>query len=158
MIIFNFYKLPSAEDLISSISLICNKILDSDEKAIIKLNSKENLESLDEKLWTFSSGEFLPHMSVFAKEFSEYKEEVPVLLSLSTEKEIEAENLIILNPLENIEDYKSFKRIFFLFESAKEEELKQARDFWKSISSLDASKFTCSFYEQSEDRKWLKKN
>ena len=148
----NFYKLIEEQNLINSIYLICEKIMEKGEKAILYCNTKENLAYLDEKLWTFSQSEFIPHMTKDSEEFEEFKDEVPILLTDTGENMINAENLIILKPLEDYTLLSNFSKVFFLFSSEDKEQLTEARQFWKSLSQL--KNYQCKFYEQNKDNKW----
>ena len=153
MKVINFYKLFSGDILAHSISLICNKILESGEKVVIFFETDEQMKQLDEKLWTFSQSEFMPHMMETSEEFQEFKEEVPILLSTNFENVINAENLIILEKHNNFENLKKFNKTFFLFEGENVEALTKARTFWKEVSVLKTD-FNSKFYEQSAEKKW----
>ena len=149
----NFYKLLDGSHLINSIFLICNKILQIDEKTIIYLKNEEQVNYFDDKLWTASQNDFLPHLTSNSGEFEEFKDEVPILLTAEKSNLINAENIIILEPNRDFEMLKSFKKVFFLFSSENEEELLNARNFWKEISNLKAD-FSSKFYLQNQDKKW----
>jgi DNA polymerase-3 subunit chi len=153
MKIINFYKLFSSENSLSAMALICNKIFESGEKVVIYLENEEEIKTLDERLWSFSQSEFIPHMTETSEEFSEFQDEVPILLSNNFENVINAENLIILKRIESLEGFEKFNKIFFLFEGEDVESLKKAREFWKQISALK-NDFQAKFYEQSEEKKW----
>jgi DNA polymerase-3 subunit chi len=149
----NFYKLLEKGDLISTIYLVCNKIMESGGKVVIYLENEKEMTELDDKLWTASQSEFMPHLTANSPEFEEFKEEVPILLTTNMVNEIEAENLIILKPMRNFEAFKAFEKSFFLFAGSIEDELLNARAFWKEVSAMKPA-FTCKFYEQSRERKW----
>lgn len=149
----NFYKLLDSNNLINSIFLICNKILQIDEKAIICLKNEEQVSYFDEKLWTASQNDFLPHLTSNSSEFNDFKDEVPILLTSDKQNLINAQNIIILEPNRDFEMLKSFKKVFFLFSPENEEELLSARNFWKEISSLKGE-FNSKFYFQNQDKKW----
>lgn len=153
MITINFYKLFEKGNLLSAISLISNKILEADEKVILFLEGEDEMKQMDEKLWSFSQSEFIPHLSENSEEFEEFKDETPILLTTKQENTISATNLIIFKKPQNIEFFKQFNRVFFLFSQENEEELLKAREFWKEVSGLK-QEFASKFYEQGSDKKW----
>jgi DNA polymerase IIIc chi subunit len=150
---FNFYKLLESSLLTSAISTISSKVMEFGEKTIVFFETDQEMNQVDEKLWTFSQSEFMPHLCFNAEEFEEFKDEVPLLLTTQKQNDIEAENLIILKPFNEVEFFINFKKIFFLFSSENQEELTNARNFWKEIASKK-DKFASKFYEQGEDKKW----
>lgn len=154
MTIINFYKLFSLEGFLPSIALISNKILDQDEKAVLFFESEEKLNEMDERLWSFSQSEFIPHLSELSDEFEEdIKDEVPLLLSNNKNNIINATNLFIFAPCTDFDFLQKFNKVFFLFNPEIEAELLSARTFWKEVSALK-EKFDAKFYEQSAEKKW----
>lgn len=147
--VINFYKLATPEGLVGGISSICNKVFEVGEKSLIFLEDAQVMNNIDEKLWTFSQSEFMPHMKESDVEFEEFKDEVPLLLTTKEQNDIYAENLIILKPNYKTDFIKNFTKVFFLFSGSVEEELKNAREFWKNLEG-----FKAKFYEQTEDMKW----
>jgi DNA polymerase IIIc chi subunit len=123
------------------------------EKTLVFFDNEEQMRQVDEKLWTFSQSEFTPHMTFDAEEFEEFKDEIPLLLSTKKHNDIGAENLIILKPFNDVDFFNQFKKVFFLFSSENQQDLTDARNFWKEISS-QKDKFVSKFYEQGEDKKW----
>lgn len=156
MVFINFYKLFAFAGFIPSIAMLANKILDADEKALLFFESEEELKQMDEKLWSFSQSEFIPHLSELSEEFEEVKDEVPLLLSSNKNNAIEATNLFIFKPCTDFDFLKKFNKVFFLFNPEIEEELLEARKFWKEVSPLK-NDFSAKFYEQSENSKWILK-
>jgi DNA polymerase IIIc chi subunit len=150
---FNFYKLFENSLLVPAISTISGKIMETGEKTLTFFQTEEEMRRVDEKLWTFSQSEFMPHLTFDSDEIEEFKDEVPLLLTTRQENTIEAENLIILNPNSSFDFFAKFKKVFFLFSPEVEDELLKARNFWKEVSSKK-DQFTCKFYEQGSDKKW----
>ena len=149
----NFYKLLESSLLVSAISTISSKIMESGEKTIVFFETEDEMRQVDEKLWTFSQSEFMPHLCFNAEEFEEFKDEVPLLLTTQMQNDIEAENLIVLKPFANTDFFSKFKKVFFLFSSESQQDLTDARNFWKEVASKK-DKFASKFYEQGEDKKW----
>lgn len=153
MIKVNFYKLFKIENRIQAVSLICNKILELDERVIINCNTDPEVNEFDEKLWVFSSGEFLPHMTSSAKEFKEFEAEIPIVLHTNAENIIGAQNLIIFNSNVSFDNLKSYQKVFFIFPGDIEHELASVRSFWKEVGNLKEV-FAVNFYEQNEKNAW----
>ena len=151
-ITINFYKLFLEELKWHSISLICSKIMEQNEKVVIFFESEEEMKFGDDKLWTFSQSEFMPHLTYDSSDFEEFKEEVPILLTCKKENLIDAENLIILKKPNEHLFFNNYKKVFFIFSNELEDDLFKARQLWKEISVM--KDFKSTFYEQGEDRKW----
>jgi DNA polymerase IIIc chi subunit len=148
----NFYKTLNSSFLINSVSLICKKVLDLNERLIVLCDNQPEEEALDAKLWTASQSDFLPHMRFSAPEFNEFKDEIPIILTSNILEIEEVVNIIILKPIMDFEVLKNFSKVFFLFCGDKVEDVSGARDFWRCVSVLNY--FNLNFYLQKPDAKW----
>lgn len=152
MVKINIYKLTSSETLISSLLLICNKILANGEKAILNCDSIEKAIEIDEKLWSSSASEFLPHMLASSKEFEEFQEEVPIALQVGYTNIIQAENLIIFSIPENLNELKNYKKVFFIIHEPKDN-FPALSHFWSSLN-MAKNEFESKYYEQAPKQGW----
>lgn len=142
--------------MVNTVALICNKILDLQEKAILLLKDTSEEQTLDEKLWVFSAGEFLPHISSSSPEFKEFSSYINIAMHNAEDNIINAQNLIIFNKEINIESLKLYNKVFYVFAGDIEGELKSARELWKEVSNFK-NDFTLNFYEQNADKNWVLK-
>lgn len=151
--VVNFYKAYNNSLIVNSIFLISKKILQSNEKLAILCSNLEEEEYLDSKLWTASQSEFLPHMCFSAPEFEEFKKDIPVVITSDIKQVLDFKNIIILKSLEEVDILKNFTKVFFVFSNEKEEDVLNARVFWKKVSTLN-DVFELKFYLQQSNMKW----
>jgi DNA polymerase-3 subunit chi len=119
----NFYQ--ADEEIIKSIAPLLIKILDEKKKAFIFCKNHEQIVTLDNSLWSYGRNKFIPHITIFDKEFE--LERQPILISDKEENANKADYLVFLDMPSN-SFLSSFERVFHFFEEqnfAKSEKIAQ---------------------------------
>ena len=127
----NFYETTEGELVKSAIALLV-KISNETDKILVFSQNTDFLQQLDNSLWSFSKNKFLPHATIFDKEFTANRQ--PILLSNQLENGNNSKYLLFFdlpNPTEitNSDITKflaKFSRAFYFFEEgAKNSEISQ---------------------------------
>lgn len=130
----NFYQVDEAVG--KSIAPLILKVLEEKKRAIIFTKNENLIKEIDSNLWSFGRNKFIPHITIFDREFDLKRQ--PVLITNREENSNQADYLIFLDEPSN-SFTSNFKRIFYFFEAG------------KNISKL---KPTNSYKKQ--DGKWVK--
>lgn len=109
---------------------LCEKIYESNLRAVVYLDTQEELESLDHSLWTYKQKSFLPHAS--ARDGN--AELQPFWLTLDLENPNDADVLLYLKA-EPLEAFSSFKRVLDIFSGCDEDAVSLARIRWKTYKT-----------------------
>ncbi len=107
------------EELIyKPIALLCTKILDEKSRAIILIDildekrAMEQNKEIDDGLWTFSKIKFLPHSSVFDKEFQPQRQ--PIFIS-NKEENLNNSDYLIITANFSSDFAKGFRKICYFY-------------------------------------------
>lgn len=144
MVTINFYhltQLPLSQALIQ----LLEKTRQADKKAIIRLPSKERIESISNWLWTSKNDSWLPHG--FAPIQSDHQ---PIWLTTEQDNPINAEFLFIAEKA-SIEEIDAYERVFYLFDSHVPKELENARALWKSLKQQGQD---LTYFKQNSQGRW----
>ncbi|MCQ8185416.1 DNA polymerase III subunit chi [Parvularcula maris] len=137
-----FYQLERSR-LEEALPSLLEKTLAKGWRALVKADTPEALEALDEALWTYRDESFLPHGTSGAEE--------PVLLSLSDEAPNGAAAAFLTPGTEmDAEAMKGFERCVLLFDQAGTAD---ARERWKA---LKAEGFDVTYWRQDARGRWEK--
>lgn len=142
-----FYHLERAS-LNETLPPLLEKTLQRGWRALVRLGSRERLESLDSLLWTYDAESFLPHGPDDAGE----PERQPILLTLEGKNRNAAQILFLADPAAEFEagDY---ERVALIFDGHDEDAVAAARARWTALRSEGIS---TSYWRQSEDGRWTK--
>src|ERR1700748_2111137 len=89
----NFYQIE--EGVVKSLAPLLLKILEEGKKALIFSLNQKQISEIDASLWSYGRNKFIPHITVFDKEFS--FERQPILISNREENLNKADYLIFLD-------------------------------------------------------------
>jgi DNA polymerase-3 subunit chi len=134
----NFYQTDEVE---KSLATLIVKILDEKKKALIFCQNEARVKELDNFLWSFGRNKFIPHITIFDKEF-ELKRQ-PVVISNRQENSNNADCLIFLDSV-NVDFAKKFQRVFYFFDIS---DLEKSEKIRKEIQPTNSYK--------KENGKWL---
>ncbi len=98
-------------DKIDSIALapLLFKVLEQGKKVLIYCENSDLIRELDNSLWSYGRNKFLPHITIFDKDFDLKRQ--PIILSNEQKNFNEADYLIILDVVED-DFLKQFSRVF----------------------------------------------
>jgi DNA polymerase-3 subunit chi len=137
-----FYQLERSR-LEEALPALLEKTLARGWKALVKLETPEAIEALDEALWTYRDDSFLPHGTSGAEQ--------PVLLSLGDEPANGAQAAFLTPGAEmGAEAMRRFERCVLLFDPSGTDE---ARRQWKT---LKAEGFEVTYWKQDVRGRWEK--
>jgi DNA polymerase-3 subunit chi len=150
-----FYHLQR-QPLEQVLPILLEKSLERNWRAVVQAASEERLDALDQLLWTYSEGSFLPH----GRARDGDPEMQPILLTT------EPDNLngapvrffidgALASPLLESPNAKDYTRVILLFDGNHEEELGNARAEWKRMKAAGCD---LSYWQQSAAGRWEKQN
>ena len=73
----NFYEVD--EGVVKAMGPILLKILDEKKNAFIFVKNVEKIKEIDASLWSYGRSKFIPHVTIFDKDFERAKQ--PILIS-----------------------------------------------------------------------------
>ena len=140
--IVDFYQL-SATPLERVLPRICERLLETGERLLI-VAAPEQLDRLDQLLWTYKADSFLPH----AKADSDAPERQPILLAADANAANEARNIALADGQWR-EEALQFDRTFYFFDK---EGAEAARQAWRQLGGRDGVERR---YWRQENGKWV---
>ena len=118
-------------------------------RIIIRSADSARLKQLDQQLWTYDEGSFLPH----ALDTADCKEQQPILLTSSQEVPNGADVLVLIDGTLP-DDLDRFSRVLYLFEEADSSALAAARSNWTGLKQRQG--LTRSYWQQDDRGGWKK--
>ncbi len=120
-------------------------------RALVKIGpllgeEKAELKRLDEHLWSYKNGSFLPH----GRDDEPLAEHHPVLLSTQCQSAGDADVVIMVGGAQ-MEDVSTAKRCITILNGASEEDKLIARERWKDAKQ---SGLTTAYWRQDDYGKW----
>jgi len=142
-----FYHLESAtvEGLLPG---LLQKTLQRGWRALVKL-PEAKLAAMDEYLWTFQDGSFLPH----GRDDEPLTDMQPVTLTAGAENAQNHQAVFLIDGTD-ISDMGGVERCMIMINGRSEEDIARERRRWKALKDTDAS---LSYYQQNERGGWDKK-
>lgn len=144
-----FYQL-SAQPLEKALPLLLEKSLQRGWKAVVEVSSEQRKKALDDALWTYSEGSFLPH----GTDDEPGAETQPVVITARTTNPNAANIRFLVDGARLMPDLNSYQRVAVMFDGEDPLALQAARDDWKQAK---ASGLVASFWQQNADGRWEKK-
>ncbi len=144
MVTINFYHL-TALPLSQALIQLLEKTRQADKKAVVRLPSKERIESISNWLWVSKSDSWLPHG--FAPTQPDYQ---PIWLTTEQDNPIDAEFLFVAESA-SMEEIQHYERVFYLFDSHVPQELESARALWKSLKQQEQN---LAYFKQDPQGRW----
>jgi len=148
MTTIQFYHL-TATPLERALPKLLEKALAAKFKIVVVADSDERVEQLNQSLWTYHPGSFLPHGS--AKDG--HVEKQPIFLSTHIKTPNQANLLAVTNGAQP-EKPEQFERILDIFDGNDVQAVAKARTRWKSYKDLGHS---ISYLRQNETGGWEQK-
>lgn len=144
-----FYQL-SGQALERALPVLLEKTLARGWRAVIEVSSEQRQAALDDALWTFSEGSFLPH-GVDGEAGSATQ---PILITTTSANTNAANIRFLVDGARLMADPSGYQRIALLFDGDDPVALDAARSDWKAAK---ASGLTASFWQQNSEGRWEKK-
>ena len=148
MVEVSFYHLQ-AEPLERALPRLLEKVHERGMRALVRLRSSALLEQLDQALWTFRPGSFLPH----SKSEDENAEQQPVLLTLDSDQNANQSTVLVLLEDSEAADLEDYDRCLYMFDGNDNTSLTAARARWKQLKAEGAQ---VTYWQQGEGG-WQKK-
>jgi len=148
MTAISFYHLLHLP-LTSALPKLLEKALAADLKVVIKVGSGGRLRELDDALWSYDTGSFLPHGSTSGK----FHDQQPVFLTTGDENPAGATILVLVDGMES-DQLDKYDRCLELFDGTNQDAVAAARGRWKAY--MDAG-HSLTYWQQTEQGGWSKK-
>ena len=143
-----FYQLERSP-LEQVLSKLLEKTLDAGKRALVVAGSEARIESLNDALWTYDQGSWLPHGS--AKDGDPMDQ--PIWLAAS-DKNVNGADFLFLTDGTASERLADFERCFDLFDGNDEIMVAAARERWKRCKDAGNS---LTYWQQTGSGGWEKK-
>ena len=143
---YGFYHLTRTP-LEPALGRLLERVLASDQRAVVVASSPERVEALNRALWTFGRDSFLPHGT---REDGLAKDQ-PVFLTDEADHPNGATVLVLVDGAE-VEPPPQFTRCLYLFDGNDEAALAQARTLWRRLRNQGEA---LTYWQQTE-RGWQK--
>lgn len=140
----NFYQTDEA--VARSLAPLLLKVLEEGKRVLVFCEDNQQIKDIDSALWSYGRHKFIPHATIFDKEFS--FERQPVLITNKEENLNKADYLVFFDEVSH-DFLATFPRIFHFFEM---HEATKARGLAKKLKNADA---TINYYKK-EEGKWAK--
>lgn len=143
-----FYHLERAS-LESVLPNLLERTLERGWKAVVRCGARESVARLDEILWTYDDGSFLPHSADLA-----HAAEQPVFLTADEEIPNNADLLFLVDQASvDPAAIGRFKRCVMIFDGGDETARGAARRFWKGARDAGCE---ATYWKQSAEGRWEK--
>lgn len=132
---------------------LVERTLERGWRAVIQAASAERVEALDQLLWTYKEGSFIPHGSARAG----HAERQPVFLTTSFDNPNRADVRFMVDGVwfeAPDTQMRGYARVVLVFDGNDAGELAQARGAWKSVKASGAA---ATYWQQGEGGGWEKK-
>jgi DNA polymerase IIIc chi subunit len=144
----SFYQCD--ETIAKSVAPLLLKVLDENKKALIVAEDQIQIKEIDASLWSYGKNKFIPHITIYDKEFAkdfDLKRQ-PIMISDKEENINEADYLVLTKEVS--EGFLSkFSRVFYFYDPLNLDVAKKLAKKYKA----KASKFESY---KKENGKWIK--
>ncbi len=145
----SFYHLQR-QPLERALPQLLGKALAADLRAVVLAGSRERVDALNNSLWTYDPGSFLPH----GGPDDGAAEEHPVYLTTNDENPNEASVLVLVDGAQSAR-LENFDRCLDIFDGNDETAVEAARGRWKTCKE---GGHEVTYWRQSEAGKWEQKS
>jgi DNA polymerase III subunit chi len=142
----NFYHLTRTS-VEKTLPRLLEKVLEAKQRAVVLTESTARTHALNETLWTYSTNAFLPHGSAAEGQPMEQ----PIWLTETLENPNQS-NVAVQLGHEVIDNFDTFKKCLYLFDSNHPEVLDKARQNWMTYKSKG---YTLRYFQQEADGNWV---
>lgn len=147
-----FYHLEQAR-LETVLPDLLEKTLANGWNAVVRCGSHETVTHLDEVLWTYRDEAFLPH-GIPSGEATDKNH--PIILTTDEHAPNEPDLIFLVDgAVCDVTEISAFKRCVQIFDGSNEDAIRQARLFWKAVST---EKHNVTYWKQGLNGKWEKQN
>ncbi len=143
----SFYHLTKTP-LEKALPQLLEKAVASGKHIVLLTSSEEQLTTLDNTLWTYSTKKFLPH----GREKDGFAEKQPIYLTNSEQNPNNAEILVLTDGAEP-EYLSEFPRVLDVFDGNDEAAVAEARTRWKKHQEAN---HTLTYWQQDAKGAWQK--
>jgi DNA polymerase-3 subunit chi len=143
-----FYHLQH-QPLEKVLPVLLGKCLERGWKVAVQAGTPERMAALDDALWTYADGSFLPH----GTPADGAPETQPILLTTGEDNPNSAEVRVLVDNAPS-PDLSSYARALVLFDGRNDEKLAYERERWKV---LKAAGHEVTYWQQSDSGRWEKK-
>ena len=143
-----FYELTSTS-MEKTLPKLLEKIYDTNQKAVVLIDSEERLETINASLWTYSTLAFLPHGC--AKDSNSTSDRQPIWLTTKIENPNHAEVLLITSGAIFDDNCLGFKKCLDIFDSNIPDNLQQAQ---KRYQFYQNKGYPCVYWRQTLEGRW----
>ena len=140
-----FYHLTRTP-LARALPKLLERVLERGHRALLLAGSAERVASLNEILWTYDAGSWLPHGSALDGEPSAQ----PVFLTMAEENPNSADVLILVDAVSPAFG-NQFARVIDMFDGHDDEAVRAARDRWQAGREAG---FTLAYWQQRDEGGW----
>ena len=123
---------------------LLERVVEQGHRVAIRSNDPARLKALDELLWTYDEGSFLPH----GRDGDDHAARQPILLTEGNTPANDATVMIVLEP--PIPKFEG--RLLYFFSNS---DIDNSRTVWKSLDLREGVER--SYWQQDERGKWAKK-
>jgi DNA polymerase III, chi subunit len=143
-----FYHLTESK-LEDALPALLEKSVERGWKVVVQTSTEARRDFLDAHLWTFREDSFLPH----GTDEAPMSEAQPVLLTAAGDNPNAASVRFLVDGAEP-PPLDGYERIVFMFDGYDTVQLEGARAQWKR---LKAEGHTLTYWQQTEEGRWVKK-
>ena len=143
-----FYHLTETR-LEDALPPLLEKSLQRGWRAVVQTGSEERRDSLDQHLWTYGDGSFLPH----GTDIAHHADIQPVLLC-ADQSNLNQAHIRFLVDGAAPPDLAGYERVVFMFDGHDQQQLETARGHWKTLKE---NGHTLTYWQQTPDRRWERK-
>lgn len=144
----SFYHLLTTP-LEAALPRLMEKTLASGMHAVVKVSSEQQMDKLNDILWTYRPDSFLPHGAMN----DPYPEQQPVYLTLRDENPNGAQLLVIADG-STVADPSAYTKILDMFDGHDETAVTAARARWKTYKE---SSHALRYFQQQKGGGWEQK-
>jgi DNA polymerase-3 subunit chi len=117
-------------------------------RILVHCADEAQLKALDQHLWTYEDGSFLPHGA-------DAPAEQPILLATSAAERGNGADLLAAVDALDLDQVAGFRRVLYLFEESDTARLGAARKAWTALK--DREDVTRTYWQQDDRGRWAKK-
>lgn len=140
-----FYQLQ-ASPLERALPRLIERALEGRYRVLVRCGSRPRLDQLNDALWTYDQGSFLPHGGPDDGNAAGQ----PVYLSEAADNPNDADLLVLVDGVE-ADDLARFKRCLDLFDGNDANALAAARQRWRALKDRG---FRLTYWAQGNDGRW----
>lgn len=144
----SFYHL-TAQSLNIALPKLLSKVRTANMKVVVKVRNLEDMNDIDQVLWTYEAESFLAHDTLKSK----YQKDQPIYITTDEENPAIAD-VLVLTDGSTSEDMESYKRVLEIFDGNNSSALDAARERWSKYKN---DGYVISYFQQTESGGWVKK-